>query len=166
VRAARLVSPALFAAVLVCFSLPFLDVAIDAREAHASGFELATGTTRVEGRYVHAAWEGEVERAVARGRWPAATALVAVLAGLVLSPFRGWRAARSALAAASVVVFGLLALRQTPGSGLGPETDFRYGFRLALVLSLVALGWSVARVRDERRPRDDAPVPMWDRLAR
>ncbi|MDQ3891016.1 MAG: hypothetical protein M3312_10785 [Actinomycetota bacterium] len=165
-RATRLASPALFAVVLACFSLPFLDVAIDAREAHARGFELASGTTRVEGRYVHAAYEGEVERAVRRGRWPAATALVAALAGLVLSPFGGWKGARFALAAASVVVLGLLALRQTPSSYLGPATDFRYGFALALVFSLFAVAWSVVRVRDERRHRDDAPVPMWDRLPR
>jgi hypothetical protein len=159
----RLISPALFAALVACFFLPFVHVSME-REATATGFQLVTGDATFSGTYTHAAYEGEVEAAVDRGERPAVIGLVVALAGLALSLLRGRKAALFALATSAIAGIALFFVRPAVDSFVGPETEFRFGLTLALVFSLAAFVGGVMRVRYERRAADDAPVPFWDRI--
>jgi len=163
VRNPRLLSPALFAALVACFFFPFVHVSLE-REATATGFDLVTGTASFTGRYTHASYEGEVEDAVNRGERPAAIGFLAALGGLAVSWLRGRNAAVAALALAAVAAISVFFVRPAVASFVGPETDFRYGLVLALVLAVAAFVWSAIRVGRERRRRADAPVPFWDRM--
>jgi hypothetical protein len=158
----RLISPALFAALVACFCLPCVHVSRP-RQATATGFDLATGNVSFTGSYTHATYEGEVESAVDRGQRPAAIGLAAALGGLALSWVRGRKASLWAVTMATAAGISIFVVRPAVASFVGPEADFRYGLTLALVVSVAAFVWGLMRVGRERS-RADAPVPFWDRM--
>jgi MFS family permease len=140
---ARLAGCALFALVVLAFQLPFLRATTDARVGEATGLELARGEPSYSGRYVHDAFEGQVEETFSDGRIPALVALVAAFAGAVLSwiPYRGGPALGVASAVVGIAAsFGLF---QQAGTAFA-ETSWQVGFWLAVVLFLVAGAWSLA----------------------
>ena len=140
---ARLAACALYALVALCFLLPFLSVAIDARTGEATGLELARGEPSLSGRYVHAAFEGQVEEVFDDGRMPALVALVAALAGLALSwlPYRIGPALGVVSGAAGLG--GLFVLYQQAGTAFA-ATSWKVGFWIAAAVFLAAGGWSLA----------------------
>ena len=158
----RFLSPAAFGAALVCFFLPFLTASQE-RVAEATGVQLMTGDASFSGRYVHASYEGEVERVVRQGRVPAILAFAAGVIGLLVSWIRRRDLAAVAFVSALVGVFSLLALFQTTTARFTP-VDRHHGHLLALAFVLVATASSVVRFWTERpvyRPRPGEPVPPW-----
>jgi hypothetical protein len=140
---ARLATCALYALVALCFLLPFLSAAVDARTGEATGLELARGEPTLSGRYVHAAFEGQVEEVFEDGRAPALVALVAALAGVALSwlPYRIGPAL--GVAAGVAGLGGLFVLYQQAGTAFA-ETSWKPGFWLTGAAFLVAGGWALA----------------------
>ena len=152
------VSAAVFAAAAACFFLPFLTVA-EERRASPTGIDLAAGTTEFAGRYVHAAYEGEVEQLVANGRVQALLALTFAAAGFALAFVPRRMALKLALAAAAAGLVAMLALALATMPVVGPESDRRYGFWLVVCLFLVGGAWNAVRLSREREVRE--PEPAW-----
>lgn len=140
---ARLAGCALYALVALAFLLPFLQSTTDARAGKATGVELARGEPSLTGRYVHDAFEGQVEQVFSDGRAPALVALVAALAGLALTwlPYRIGPAAGSAAGLAGLGA--MFVLYQQAGSAFA-LTSWRPGFWIAAAAFLVAGGWALA----------------------
>jgi len=139
----RALASALYGVALLAFTRPFMAVFADERAGEGTGVELALGESQYTGRYVHAAFAGQVESLLDGARTPALIALGAVVAGFVLSwlPWRigpgiGTLAGLTALA-------GLLGVFQATTSLFIPAaTDRRYGFWFACLAVFAAFAWS------------------------
>jgi MFS family permease len=140
---ARLLGCALFVLVSLAFFLPFLSATIDSRVGEATGLELARGEPSFSGRYVHEAFEGQVEETFSDGQGPAVVALVAALAGAVLSwlPYRLGPAL--GVVSALVGLAGSFGLYQQAGSAFA-QTSWKVGFWIAAALLLAAGAWALA----------------------
>jgi hypothetical protein len=140
-RRYKLFLSTVFLGAAVCFLLPFMDVTVDERLGRGSGVELATGDAETSGRYVHDAYEGQVEEGLDLAQLPAILTFVAVLAGAV----GVWVPRRNGfwlgLAAAGAGLLGLFWLRQAlGGQQLLAEVEWQYGYWLDTVLILASAG--------------------------
>jgi hypothetical protein len=121
----------------VCFLLPFMIVTVDERRGEGTGVDVATGNAEVSGRYVHDAYEGQVEEGLDLAQLPAIVALVAVLAGAVGVWLPGRRGFWVALAATGAGLLGGFWIRQAlSGQQLLAEVEWQYGYWLATALIL------------------------------
>ena len=144
----RVLTSVLFTVALAAFALPFFRAVSDERVSRATGLELAAADAPIAGRYVHAAYEGEVEQLVRQARAPAIVALGAALVGITAAWLPHRIASFLGLAAAVVGTLALFVLWQvTTPTFEPPETDRRYGFWLAMLLFLAAVVWNVRRLR-------------------
>ena len=138
----RLAACGLFVAAALAFLLPFTAANADSRVGEATGLALARGEPSLSGRYVHGAFEGEVERVFAEADGPALAALLAALAGALLA----WLPWRTGPVAAAVASAGsLYVLHQTAGTAFA-EAEIRYGFWAAVLAIVAAGGWTVTLV--------------------
>ena len=165
VHQSRVLVAALFAIAAASFFLPFLTIEQE-RVAIATGLELVQGEPRFSGRYVHAAYEGEVERTMDRGGTPAIIACAAALVGLVVS-WSTHRIARTASFAAAVVgFFAALSIFQVTSSPFN-EVDRLVGVWLAMFLLLAAAvlaGVRAATTPPRRGTAGNDNAPPWLRL--
>ena len=142
---ARLAACGLFVAAALAFLLPFTAANADSRVGEATGLALARGEPSLSGRYVHGAFEGEVERVFAEADGPALAALLAALAGALLA-WLPWRTGPALGLAAAVASAGALyVLHQTAGTAFA-EAQTRYGFWAAVLANVAAGGWTLALV--------------------
>jgi hypothetical protein len=128
-----------FLAAAVCFLLPFMVLTVDERLGEGSGVELATGNAETSGRYVHDAYEGQVEEGLDLAQLPAIITFVAVLVGAV----GVWIPSRNGfwlgLAGGGGGLLGVFWLRQAlSGEQLLAEVEWEYGYWLATVLILAS----------------------------
>ena len=148
---------------LACFFLPFLTASSE-RVARATGIELVTENASLSGRYIHAAYEGEVELVVEHGHIPALVAFVFGAAALLAWWPRHWLAPRATLALGIAAVVSMLALWQTTSARFVP-VDRHSGFWLATLLFLLATVAAATRVAVEPRSREPErrpeEVPPW-----
>ena len=165
VHQSRVLVAALFALAVAAFVLPFLTVEQE-RVGTATGLELVTGDAGFSGRYVHGAYEGEVERTMRRGRPPATIALAAALVGFLVS----WstnRVARTASFAAAVVgFFATLSILQVTSSAFN-EVDRLIGTWLSMLIFLAAVALTGVRAATKPPSRDavgNGKTPPWLRL--
>ena len=136
-RRYKLVLSTVFLGAAVCFLLPFLVVTVDERRGEGTGVEVATGDAEVSGRYVHDAYEGQVEEGLDLAQLPAVVAFVAVLAGAVGVWIPGRLGFWVGLGAAGAGLLGAFWLRQAmSGQQLLAEVEWEYGYWLATVLFL------------------------------
>jgi hypothetical protein len=136
-RRYKLALSTVFLGAAVCFLLPFMVVTVDERRGEGTGVEVATGDTEVSGRYVHDAYEGQVEEGLDLAQVPAVVAFVAVLAGAVGVWLPGRRGFWLGLGAAGAGLLGAFWLRQAlSGQQLLAEVEWQYGYWLATVLFL------------------------------
>jgi hypothetical protein len=165
VHQSRILVAALFAIAAASFFLPFVTVEQE-RVGTATGLELVQGEPRFSGRYVHAAYEGEVERTMSRGRAPATIALAAALLGFVAS-WSTHRVPRTVSFAAAVIgFFAALSIFQVTSSPFN-EVDRLVGTWLAVFLLLagsVLAGVRAATSPPRSGPGGNAPAPPWLRL--
>jgi hypothetical protein len=134
VRQLKLLLSAAFLAASTCFVFPFLVIAIDERLGRGSGVELAAGDADVSGRYVHDAYEGQVEDGMDLAQLPAAVAFVALLAGALGTWIPGRKGFWLGLGAGVIALVGLLWMRQAlSGPQLLAEVELRYGYWLSTV---------------------------------
>lgn len=146
---ARLVASLLFALLAAAFVLPAISVAVDERRAEASGLELAFGDPDLSGRYVHAAYEGEVESFVADLGGPARGAFVCALAALALVWLPGRAGPATGAGLTALALLGLLLFYLTTTSGFDlVDAELRLGYPVLVVAALAALAWcSLAAAR-------------------
>jgi len=147
----RRVSPALFAAILVAFALPFATVSCNGPPVHFTGYELAAWSvsettppaTTDDGKNLKDEIESEVSGF-------AFLALVAAVAGLAL----GLLARRGGGIAASVGLCAIVALF-AEAFGTLATVEFEAGFVSAAALFGLASVWhavvAIRRVRARRR---------------
>ena len=144
-RQYKILLSAAFVVAAVSFVLPFLTISIDERRGQGSGVELATGSSSVSGRYVHASYEGQVEDGLDLAQLPSGVAFFAMLAagaGVWLPRRKGFWVG---LAAGLVGLLGLFWIRQAlSGPALLAEVAFRYGYWLAAVAILIVTGAAAA----------------------
>jgi hypothetical protein len=164
-HASRVLAPALFLLAAASFFLPFLTIEQE-RVGTATGLELVRGEPEYSGRYVHAAYEGEVERRLDRGRVPAVIGFAAAVAGIVVSVSAAHPARIAAFAAASVGFLAVASILQTTSSPFG-GADRHEGIWLAIGLLLAA--GVISAVRAWTRPPipeddDDGEPPPWRRV--
>jgi hypothetical protein len=141
-RQLKLLLSAAFLAAATSFVFPFLVLTIDERLGRGSGVELAAGDAEVSGRYVHDAYEGQVEDGMDLAQLPAAIAFVALLAGALGTWVPRRKGFWLGLGAGAVALMGLLWLRQAvSGPQLLAVVELRYGYWLATaaILGVTAL---------------------------
>ena len=158
----RVLAPAVFALAAAAFLLPFLTVEQE-RVASATGLELVRGEAEVSGRYVHAAYEGEVERRINRGRPPATIAFSAAIVGVLVSWSRNRVARIAAFVVALVGFLAALALLQTTSSPFN-ELERHEGVWLSIGLLLSALVLATVRAFTNPPAAELAEGPPWLRL--
>ena len=136
-RQAKLFLSTALLAAAVSFLLPFLVVTVDERRGEGTGVELVTGDAEVSGRYVHDAYEGQVEEALDLVQLPAAIAFVALVGGAVGLWIPGRRGFWVSLAAAGTALLGGFWMRQAlSGQQLLAESHWQSGYWLATLLIL------------------------------
>ncbi len=139
----RAVASAFFGVALLTFALPFMAVFADERGGAGTGVELAMGDPEYSGRYVHAAYRGQVENLLDAAHTPALIALIALGAGFLLSwlPWRIGPAIGTLAGLAGLV--GLFGVFQATTSLFVPAaTDRRFGFWLSCLAVTAAAAWS------------------------
>ena len=131
----RLAAPLILGLALASFLLPWLTVSADRRRGDATGLELVLRAPDYSGRYVHLAWQGEVEAIVGSAQlWALPAFVAAALAALlVLLPWRpAWWAGLALVAAGAVSL--LLWVQATTSAYRPPIPDRHAGFWLAFGL--------------------------------
>jgi hypothetical protein len=161
-RVARFVSPALFAAILVAFALPFGTVSCEGPPVQFTGYELATRTvpqttppaTTDDGESLPDAIEDEA------GGW-ALIALVAAALGAAL----GFARRRGGGFAASAGLIAVAGLFWSSFDVLGgPEVEYELGYVATAVLFALAAVWhsalAIRRGLGRRRTSHYPPVRL------
>lgn len=148
--ASRIVSPAIYVAILVAFALPFGTVSCNGPAVHFTGYQLATGSvpqttppaTTDEGDSLRDAIESKASS------W-ALLMLLAAITGFALG-VAGRRGGGIAAIVGLVGVVGLIAQSFDMG---GPTIEYEEGFRIAAFLFAIAAVWHavVSVVRRRRR---------------
>jgi hypothetical protein len=142
----------MFAGTLLCFFLPFVTISCNGMKIYSfTGQQLATGTTMSQPQMFGPPKTQKVE--------PNAFAAVAFLcscAGVVLC-IVGRKMLRSIAVSASVGSASLLIMKvqldheiQKQGMGVA-ETNYQFGFFVALLLMVVSAGWCLYQVAREKR---------------
>jgi hypothetical protein len=145
----------LLALAAVSFVLPFLSASAPGRRGDATGLQLVAGAPSYSGRYLHLAFQGEVESILAAGRLPARFAFAAAVLGLALGLISGRRPYVRVFVAASVGLLALVWFRAaTDVTFSPPSSSLRYGFWVAASLLLAAGVYGFVLYRRERR-RDE-----------
>jgi hypothetical protein len=139
----------------VSFALPFISASAPGRQGGATGLQLVAGGASYGGRYLHLAFQGEVESIVDVGRLPARIAFGASLLGLGLGLISGRRAYVGVCLAAAAGLLALVWYRAaTDVTFSPPSSSLRYGFWVAAALLLAASVYGFVLYRRERR-RDE-----------
>jgi hypothetical protein len=153
-RVSRFVSPALFAAILAAFALPFGTVSCEGPPVQFTGYELATRTvpqttppaTTNDGESLPHAIESRA------AGW-ALVALVAAVLGAALG-LSGRRGGGFAALAGLIAVAGLL---WASFDLFGPEVEYEVGYLATAVLFALAACWHAALATRRRPGRRQAP---------
>src|SRR5262245_7364530 len=130
VATGRVLCPALFAAAVMCFLLPFGTVSCSGEgEVHVTGVELVTRT--VPNARKTAAGPNLAQQVEDEGSFWAFVALAALLLGLVLATFRPEAIGKALLA----TIVGMVALLGLPATAVVEMVDFTLEAGFILVLT-------------------------------
>lgn len=148
----RLISPALFALILICFSLPFFTISCSGQElATITGFQLVTGT-EVEGERIP----------------PNPLAIIAFVAGAggLIIGFLSSRKANivsavmGAIGFICILLLRLLITQKVSSEGEGLlSAEYGAGFYLPLILFLAAAGYNAIGAREGETPPESQAAP-------
>ncbi|NHM27195.1 hypothetical protein G7K71_09395 [Desulfofundulus sp. TPOSR] len=140
----RFISPALFALILICFSLPFVTVSCSGYEVtKITGFQMITGT-EVEGEKIN----------------PNPLAIIAFVAGVGGLIIGFWSSRKANVVSAVMGAVGfictllvrLLITQKVSSEGEGMlSVEYGSGFYLPLILFLVAAGYNIADAMDNKK---------------